>query len=221
MKEALERVENSLDVCQMVNDLNLLKVISHFMLRERHFGLAQLVGFDLWNREKKEHLRSQKEKNSNNLPSMFVQKVEAHDRRRQSKEELLKEKEVYMNMLNEVQKECGKDIETLKNDPSYNPQIHELDKFYGHHLAESSIRLLGLKNSGFSFLENFVSKFTFGESSEDHKQMNFFAPLMTVEGPEEQEEPPTTIKMPLKKEIHFKHDNQEVKFSRPNEKYEE
>lgn len=52
--QVLNRIDESMDVLKLVRDLNLLKVMTHVILRQRHLGLAQLVGFDLWSNEKKE-----------------------------------------------------------------------------------------------------------------------------------------------------------------------
>ena len=49
--QAMKRIEESLDVLKLVRDLNYLKVITHMLLRDRHLGLAQLVGFELWKSE--------------------------------------------------------------------------------------------------------------------------------------------------------------------------
>ena len=49
--DAVQRIESSLDVLNIIRNFNLLKVLAHLLLDERHFDLAQYVGFDLWRQE--------------------------------------------------------------------------------------------------------------------------------------------------------------------------
>jgi hypothetical protein len=46
-----QRVEESIDVINMVRDFNYLKILVHFMFKKQHINTAQLVGFALWNEE--------------------------------------------------------------------------------------------------------------------------------------------------------------------------
>lgn len=54
VKQAHLKISDSLDVLTIVRNFNLLQVLAHFFLEERHFDLAQYVGFDLWTKEKEE-----------------------------------------------------------------------------------------------------------------------------------------------------------------------
>lgn len=45
---ASQRIMESLDITNIVHDFNILKIISHVLMHERHFELAQIVGFGLW-----------------------------------------------------------------------------------------------------------------------------------------------------------------------------
>ena len=51
LEKAYNRINDSLDVVSIIRNFNLLKVLSHLLLEERHFDLAQYVGFDLWSKE--------------------------------------------------------------------------------------------------------------------------------------------------------------------------
>ena len=51
MADALQRIESSLDVLNIIRNFNLLKVLTHLLLDQRHFDLAQYVGFELWREE--------------------------------------------------------------------------------------------------------------------------------------------------------------------------
>lgn len=52
-KLALQRIEESLDVVNIVRDSYLVRVMSHILLKERHLGLAQLVDVNLWDRDRR------------------------------------------------------------------------------------------------------------------------------------------------------------------------
>ena len=47
-----KRVEESIDVINMVRDFNYLKILVHFLFRKEHINTAQIVGFELWHKEK-------------------------------------------------------------------------------------------------------------------------------------------------------------------------
>lgn len=49
---ANEHIEESLDILNIMRELATLKVLTHLLLRPRHLGLAPLVGFKAWTREK-------------------------------------------------------------------------------------------------------------------------------------------------------------------------
>lgn len=49
---ANEHIEESLDILNILRELGTLKVLTHLLLRPRHLGLAPLVGFKAWTREK-------------------------------------------------------------------------------------------------------------------------------------------------------------------------
>lgn len=51
IKRAHLRIMDSLDVMTIVKNFNQLKVLTHFFFDQRHFDLAQYVGFDLWQAE--------------------------------------------------------------------------------------------------------------------------------------------------------------------------
>ena len=48
---ALEQIESSLDILNIIKELTTLKVLTHLLLRPRHMGLAPLIGFKAFNKE--------------------------------------------------------------------------------------------------------------------------------------------------------------------------
>lgn len=60
VKDAHERIKDSLDILTIVRNFNLLKVLVHFFFEERHLGLAQYVGLDLWREEQASKKRREK-----------------------------------------------------------------------------------------------------------------------------------------------------------------
>ena len=58
---ASQRIIQSLDITNLVHDLNILKIISHIALHERHFELAQIVGFGLWMKDCSDKIEREKQ----------------------------------------------------------------------------------------------------------------------------------------------------------------
>ena len=50
---ATQQIDSSLDILNIVRDLNTLKVLAHLLLRPRHMGLAPLIGFKAFCSESK------------------------------------------------------------------------------------------------------------------------------------------------------------------------
>lgn len=59
--DAFRRINSSLDVLNIIRLFNLLKVVTHLFFEDRHFELAQYVGFDLWRNEAKARMARAKD----------------------------------------------------------------------------------------------------------------------------------------------------------------
>lgn len=51
-KRLVERIDDSVDVVNMVRDFNFTKIMVHYLFDNRHFSTAQHAGFELWRQEK-------------------------------------------------------------------------------------------------------------------------------------------------------------------------
>ena len=171
MKEALERVENSLDVCQLIMDLNILKVISQYMFKERHFGLAQLVGFDICHQRSKAY----KKNPENSLPTTYLPKVKYYDFKDTTPKQLEKETLITKEMLHEIHKKSSKPLEEAKLDPNFDEQEYNLDNFYKDHLIHGIERLPEIKVSEFNFLLSYIKRVTFEEVDSNPKSGSYSA----------------------------------------------
>ena len=54
LQNMFTRVEESIDVINIVRDFNYLKILVQFLFRKEHKDLAQVVGFELWCKEQRE-----------------------------------------------------------------------------------------------------------------------------------------------------------------------
>jgi hypothetical protein len=61
VNRAHQKIVDSLDVLTIVRNFNELKVLTHFFFGERHFDMAQYVGFDLWQEECEKREKRKKE----------------------------------------------------------------------------------------------------------------------------------------------------------------
>ena len=132
---ARERIERSLDSSQIINNFNILKVISQFLFKNRHFAMAQVVGFDICSREKAlSKLKAA-------MASSAFWGV-GDNQQLTSTEELPNDKDRYKSLVEEIEREYKKE----EDDPSFDPDTKKLDTFYHYHLSESVGWLLGLKD---------------------------------------------------------------------------
>ena len=49
--QLMKRIDESIDVINMVRDFNYTKIMVHYLFEERHFSTAQHAGFELWRNE--------------------------------------------------------------------------------------------------------------------------------------------------------------------------
>lgn len=127
---ALQRIEESLDVVNIVRDSYLVRVMSHILLKERHLGLAQLVDVYLWNIERvqmKHNKKAEEEFLSQDQSVGLFNRAKAKKSLRISTGNSLRK-----SWQKEILKKC-KETEGL-----YNPEENEMetlvDRFYKEHL---------------------------------------------------------------------------------------
>lgn len=169
-KIALDRIQDSLDVVNIVRDFNYLKVLVHFMLQEtRHLGLAQLVGFDLWFQEKEREMELHKEYEAQ---SAKFTKVTICNKQRLLKEaelgyEYIKYKEWIDELANEVS-------EGLLGNESHKDQLTKMiDEYYHENMQDITTKLLDIDISRWSFLLNFIKSTVPDNSSHNGTSTEF------------------------------------------------
>lgn len=131
VRRAQERILDSLDVLSIVRNFNELKVLTHFFFEERHFDLAQYVGFDLWQAERDERIRRLKEDNEN--PEVQTsQRDITMDRRNLRKvkmsHRILSEKQRFNQWMDYI---LHKHNNRVEDKPEITNEVaNELDEFY-------------------------------------------------------------------------------------------
>lgn len=110
VKDAVANLDKTLDITNIVSELNKLKIISHFIFKSRHFKLAPFLEFNLFRRR---HVYHQLLKNSSNNKKKskitpFQNSDESWRNNIMSDEEIKSETKPYEEALEEI----------TKNDPS-------------------------------------------------------------------------------------------------------
>lgn len=146
VKDALDRIDSTLDVTNILRYFNLIVVMSHFFLEDQHLELAQYVGFDLWRqRQNKQKERECQEEKSSKKKNRIEP---AHC--------LDKEKDVFHKSLEKLQE---KKLEG-------NAEIGKLDKdikslisnFYYDHLFGQGVEDIRENNSNSAISKFNISK---------------------------------------------------------------
>ena len=153
-KIALERIQDSLDVVNIVRDFNFLKVLVHFIFENRHFGLAQLVGFDLWFKERE--VEAQKQRDVANMASED-QKITIFNKEKRFREEEMKvEYSSYKLWIEDLNNQVNEGW--MSNEDPKDTQTKLIDEFYHENLQDISGKMLNIDSSKWEFLLNFIQK---------------------------------------------------------------
>lgn len=153
-KIALERIQDSLDVVNIVRDFNFLKVLVHFIFENRHFGLAQLVGFDLWFKERE--AEAQKQRDVANMTSED-QKITIFNKEKKFREEEMKvEYTSYKLWIEDLNNQVNEGW--MSNEDPKDTQTKLVDEFYHENLQDISGKMLNIDSSKWAFLLNFIQK---------------------------------------------------------------
>ena len=167
--DALHRIESSLDVLNIIRNFNLLKVIAHLLLDERHFDLAQYVGFDLWRQESdlsKE--RDQEEKHTVLAVRKSASKEKDKSAKKSARVEL--EKRRFRQCLTVLKENISN---TVKEFDSLNPRVAGwIDTFYYLHLLGNIPESSEPDFEGFNF--QFLDAIKQAEESADIKPTVLF-----------------------------------------------
>lgn len=144
VKQAHRRIEDSLDVMTIVKNFNYLQVLTHFFFEERHFDLAQYVGFDLWRNEQDEKARRLTDDQEED------KKVARHQHRKLRKvkmsRRILLEKKRFNRWLSYIQ---DRHMNYTQDDNKIKSEVaSSLDDFFYNSLAKhQSAPKLDIKNS--------------------------------------------------------------------------
>lgn len=135
VEKAHQRILDSLDVLSIVRNFNQLKVLTHFFFGERHFDLAQYVGFDLW----QEECDSREKRRKEELDSEAISKSQLSEERRNLRrvrisKRIVTEKQRFNHWLDYMKK---KHIErTDEKEELVSGLNDELDEFFYQKLCD-------------------------------------------------------------------------------------
>ena len=131
-EQALHRIDDSMDILKLVRDLNLLKVLTHILLRDRHLGLAQLVGFELWKKEEEQEKTELAGFHEDTRSVVFYRRDRAVRQKR-----LAVEAKQYPTWISEVQENIVDDADALREKDELEKFV---DYFYQQKLSRNSDR---------------------------------------------------------------------------------
>jgi hypothetical protein len=148
VNRAHARITDSLDVLSIVRNFNQLKVLTHFFFGERHFDMAQYVGFDLWQEEcdqrDKRKLESQAEEQ---ISKSQLAEERRNLRRVRISKRIVTEKQRFNHWLQYMK---SKHFQRTKDKLVINSELNdELDEFFyqklfDHHNSHNDIGFLNL-----------------------------------------------------------------------------
>ena len=132
VKNAHERIRDSLDILTIVRNFNLLKVLTHFFFEERHFDLAQYVGLDLWQEETASKRRREKMAAAGDV--IDGQEEQRTARKVKISRRVLAEKKRFHQWLDYIRR---KHENARPKEPNVRSELtDELDEFYYDNIAK-------------------------------------------------------------------------------------
>ena len=175
--KAHARILDSLDVLSIVRNFNQLKVLTHFFFGERHFDLAQYVGFDLWQEEcDKREKRGKEAEQEEAITKSELAEERRNLRRVRISKRILTEKQRFNNWMEFMR---ARHQEREDNEP--NVQVitalgKELDEFYyqklfDHQELHSNNRMMFLIHE-LMRIEAPDTVAPEGDEAEDRRQVN-------------------------------------------------
>lgn len=138
INESHQRIDESLDVLNIVRNFNYLQVLTNFFFEERHFDLAQYVGFDLWRDYKQREAK--KEKANLKLASTLSEKQP--DKNLTEIKKMINQRRIANWMVKISEHVAG----NLQEPKFLKPQVAEgLDEFFFDQLASTQSGYFGYK----------------------------------------------------------------------------
>lgn len=134
LSQAFEKLDESLDVLNIVKESNTATMIADILLDQKQADLAQYIGFDLW---RKEQIENKKKKKSKSSPSSNQKQISpSHESKSGSADQLSRFRDS-LSCLQARATKSGEDIGSFRNNMK-----KLVDVFCVDHFTENSRRKL-------------------------------------------------------------------------------